>query len=91
MKKSILLIGCLVLLAIGIVTISCKKENKGGYYTGSACSCTVKGPDLPAEGYTVSVPQAYLDAAKITCSNFKKHFYDYYEEYNEDEYSVSCK
>ena len=92
MKKTFLLIGCVVLLAIGVVSISCKKDeksNNGGLTAG--CVCTVTGPELPNGKQEYSIPKLALDMAGVTCAQYKSWFLDLYEEYTEDGFAVTCK
>jgi ABC-type glycerol-3-phosphate transport system substrate-binding protein len=53
MKKSILLVGCLILLAVGVVSVSCSKDDdwKGCRCTLDGETITITAEEAKAEGY----------------------------------------
>ena len=63
MKKTFLLIGCLLVLALGITTISCKKDKKED---SEGCTCTMKYDGKNFEGGTFKVPAEELEG--MSCS-----------------------
>jgi len=70
MKKTFLLIGCAVLLAIGIVSISCKKDEKkktngGGGGGDGKCTCT-----YTYNGITIPYEFDEDEIGEMTCSQF---------------------
>ena len=73
MKKGFLLIGCLCLLAVSIVNISCKKDEEW-----KGCSCTQVDYDGYRSSYTVTAAEAKQYGAEScgTVAGMQK-MYDY--------------
>lgn len=67
-KKIFLLIGCFALLTMGIVGISCKKEEKKEW---KGCTCTAKFDDGDKETNTWSAAELKEEGIS-SCSQLKK-------------------
>jgi len=64
MKKTILLVGCLALLAIGMISVACSKDWKG-------CSCTVT---FMGERETLTLTAEELEEEGISNCNQAESF-----------------
>ena len=103
MKKTFLLIGCLLLLGIGVIGISCKKESKGG----CTCSAKYEGQTIPdstfkisaadTEGYSCSEitkeTNEYIQTLTVEqiCEEFEIDEEDLPENFNKAAFVISCK
>jgi len=91
MKKTFLLIGCLVVLTLGIVAISCSKNGTTyGGYNVKTCLCKLSGniPDeIPAEAREFEVPIAAGPYVGVnSCSELQSMLKENYD----DDINVKC-
>ncbi|MDR1552885.1 MAG: hypothetical protein LBS69_05425 [Prevotellaceae bacterium] len=86
MKKIILLIGCLSLLAVGIISVSCSKDDEW-----NGCKCTYKYEgETETETITLADLKEYeLDSYIKSCSQMED-FFDEYDEYFGEIDNVKC-
>ena len=78
MKKTFLLIGCLLVLALGITTISCKKDKKED---SKGCTCTAKydGTLLGTE----KIPESELEG--MSCSELTEELWSELDDMTHEE------
>ena len=92
MKKYILLTSCLFLLIIGIIGISCKKEDSkdnGSSKKWKGCSCTVKyyDGDSETDEFSAEDIKDEFGSSVKSCKDLEKAF----KEEDDDIKSITCK
>jgi len=77
MKKTFLLLGCLTLLTVGIITISCKKDKKD---SASGKGCTCKGYDDDGDHYVDTwTAEDLKEEGLSSCGEIRTKYPEYYE------------
>ncbi|MDR0754342.1 MAG: hypothetical protein LBF04_03025 [Prevotellaceae bacterium] len=86
MKKAILLIGCLSLLTVGIISVSCSKDDE---WKGCSCSYYYNG-EKETETVTVAdIKEAGLESYIKSCAELEDFAYEY-EEFFGDFENLRC-
>ena len=83
MKKTFLLIGCLLLLGIGVIGISCKKDDKNDK-NKVACTCTLKY-DSQVIGNEDATNGDLKEMGAKNCEEFADAVIDYVLDLDDDE------
>jgi len=79
MKKTFLLIGCLLLLAIGVISVSCKKEEKS-----KGCTCTFKYQGEPIPEATIKLTEKETEGN--SCAKITKDANDFIQASTDEEF-----